>query len=115
LLCVEEVQKNNSAFQTDYGIFIHMVGPVGMAIDTADYVGYIKNTIRNALDDFPSAYFNNISLCCKTEEEHMKHVKLEIKCYFQAGQYFKAKMCEFHKLTFMYLDLIISTRGSFNI
>jgi len=41
----------------------------------ADLQGYINNAIREALDDFASAYLDVVLIYSNSEEEHVGHVK----------------------------------------
>jgi hypothetical protein len=41
----------------------------------ADFQGYINNAIREALDDFASAYLDDVLTDSNCEEEHISHVK----------------------------------------
>ena len=77
----------------------------------ADFQGYINNVIREALDDFASAYLDDILIYSKSEEEHVGHVKWIMQRLLEAGLYLKPEKCEFHKETVRYLGLIISTKG----
>jgi len=77
----------------------------------ADFQGYISNAIREALDDFASAYLNNILIYSDSEEEHVDHVKWIMQRLLKAALYLKPEKCEFHKETVRCLRLIISTNG----
>jgi len=77
----------------------------------ADFQGYINNTIREALDDFASAYLDDILIYSDSEEEHVGHVKWIMQRLLEAGLYLKPEKCEFHKEKVRYLGLIISTKG----
>jgi len=83
----------------------------GTTYAPADFQGYINNTNREALDEFASAYVGDILMNCNLEEEHKEHVKWIIQSVQNAGQYLKLEKCEFHKKTFWYFRLIISTNG----
>ena len=45
-----------------------------------DFQGYINNTIWGALDDFASAYLDDILIYSDSEEEHVEHVKWVMQC-----------------------------------
>jgi pentose-5-phosphate-3-epimerase len=76
-----------------------------------DFQVYINDTIREALDVFVSAYFDDILMHSDSMEEHEQHIKWIMECLLQAGLYFKPEKCEFHKDTVKYLGLVISTKG----
>jgi len=99
------------AFRTRYGLFEPMVMQFGTTYAPADFQGYINNTIREDLDDFASAYLDDILLYSDSEEEHVEHVKWVMRRLLEAGLYLKPEKCKFHKETVRYLGLIISTMG----
>jgi len=78
---------------------------------SADFQGYINNTIREALDEFASAYFDDILIYSNFKEEHVWHVKWIMQRLLKAGLCLKLEKCEFRKETVRYLGLIISTKG----
>lgn len=55
----------------------------------ADFQSYINNTIREALDDFASAYLDDILIYSNLEEDHVEHVKWAIQCLLEARLYLK--------------------------
>jgi len=65
----------------------------------AHFQGYINNTIREALDDFASAYLDDILIYSNSEEEHVEHVKWVMQQLLEAGLYLRPEKCEFHKQT----------------
>jgi hypothetical protein len=111
LLRVKERDEHKLAFRTRYGLYEPTVMQFGTTNAPADFQGYINNTIREALDDFASAYLDDILIYSDSEEEHVGHVKWIMQRLLQAGLYLKPEKCEFHKETVRYLGLIISTKG----
>jgi len=109
LLRVEERDEHLLAFWTRYGLFEPTVMQFGTTNAPADIQGYINNTIPEALDDFASAYLDDILIYSNSEEEHEGHVKWVMQRLLDAGLYLKPEKCEFHKTTVTYLGLIIST------
>jgi len=76
-----------------------------------DSLGYINGAIREALDDFPSAYLDDILIYSNLEEEHVEHVKWIIQHHLQAGVDLNPEKSEFPLETVRYLGLIISRKG----
>jgi len=60
LLQIKEGDQHKLAFWTRYGLFEPTVMQFGTTNAPADVQGYIKNIIWKALDDFVSAYFDDI-------------------------------------------------------
>ena len=77
----------------------------------ADFQGYINNAIREDLDEFASAYLDDVLIYSDSEETHVGYVKWIMQLLLEAGLYLKPEKCEFHKETVRYLGLIISTKG----
>jgi len=110
LLRGKEGDEHKLAFRTWYGLFEPTVMQFGMINAPADFLGYINNTIREALDEFASAYLDDILIHSNSEEEHEGHVKWIMQQLLDAGLYMKPEKCEFHKTTVRYLGFIISTK-----
>jgi len=51
-----------------------------MTNSPADFNGYINTTLREALDDFASAYLDDIFIYSDSEDEQVEHVKWVMKC-----------------------------------
>ena len=111
LLRVKEGDEHKLAFRTRYRLYEPTVMQFGTTNAAVDFQGYINNTIREALDDFVSAYLDDILIDSDSEEEHVGHVKWIMQRLLEAGLYLKPEKCEFHKETVRYLGLIISTKG----
>ena len=99
------------AFRTGYGLFEPTVMQFGTTNAPADFQGYVTNAIREALDEFPSAYLDDILIYSNSQEEHEDHVKWIMQRLLDAGLYLKPEKCEFHKDIVKYLELIIPTNG----
>jgi hypothetical protein len=76
----------------------------------ADFQGYMKYAIREALDDFASVYLDDMLIYSDSEEEHVRHVNWIMQQSLEAGLYVKPEKSEFHQETVRYLGLIISTK-----
>jgi len=100
------------AFWTRYGLYEPTVMQFGTTNAPADFQGYINNPIREALDDFASAYLDDILIYSDSEEEHVGHGTCIMQRLLDSGLYLKPEKCEFHKETVRYLQLIISTKGN---
>jgi hypothetical protein len=75
LLWVKEGDEHKLAFRTRYGLYEPTVMQCGTTNAPADFQGYINNAITEALDDFASAYRDDILIYNDSEEEHIGHVK----------------------------------------
>jgi len=108
LVWVKEGDAHKLAFRTRYGLFEPLVMQFGTTNVPAAFQGYINNRIWEALDNFPSAYLDDILIYSDSEEEHVEHVKWVMKRILEAGPYLKPERCAFHKETLRDLGSIIS-------
>jgi hypothetical protein len=51
----------------------------------AEFQGYINNTIREALDDFASAYLDDVLIHSNSDKEHVGLVKWIIEHLLEAA------------------------------
>jgi hypothetical protein len=75
LLRVKEGDKHFLAFRTRYGLYEPTVMQFWTTYAPAGFKGYINDAIREALDDFASAYLDDVLIYSDSEEEHVGHVK----------------------------------------
>jgi hypothetical protein len=75
LLWVKEGDEHKLAFRTRYGLYGPTVMQFGTTNAPADFQGYINNAIMEAMDDFASAYLDDVLIYSNSEEEHVGHVK----------------------------------------
>jgi len=108
---VKKGDEHKLAFRTRYGLYEPTVMQFGTSNAPGDFQGFINIAIREALDDFASAYLDDVLIYSDSKEEHVGHVKWIIQRLLEAGLYLKPEKCEFHKETVRYLGLIISTNG----
>jgi len=111
LLRVKEGDEHKLDLCMRYGLYEPTAMQFGTTNAPADFQGYINSAIREALDDFASAYLDDILIYSDPDKEHVRHVKWIMQRLLEAGLYLKPEKCEFHKETVRYLGLIISTKG----
>lgn len=100
-----------TAFRTRYGLFEYRVMPFGLANVPSSFQNFINDTLKGYLDEFCTAYIEDILIFSKTIEEHQEHVKKVLMRLKEAGFQIDIKKCEFHKQSVKFLGLIISTEG----
>jgi len=99
LVLVKNGDECKLAFRTRYGLYEPIVMQFGTTTAPAHFQGYINNAIREALDDFASAFLDDVLLYSDFEEEHVRHVKWIMQRLLEAGLYLKPEKWEFHKET----------------
>ena len=75
------------------------------------FQNYINNTLCEYLDDFCTAYLNDILIYSDNEAEHEIHVKHVLQKLEEAGLQADITKCTFHVTQVSYLGLIIITEG----
>ena len=73
-LRVEDEDGHELSFRTRYGLFEPTVMKFWKTNAPAEFQGYINNAIREALDEFASAYWDDVLIYSDSEEEHEGHV-----------------------------------------
>ena len=63
------------------------------------------------LDNFITAFMDNLIIYSKNETEHEKHVKMVLERLCMAGLQVSIKKCEFHITQTKYLGFILITEG----
>ena len=63
------------------------------------------------LDNFITAFVDNLIIYSKNETEHEQHVKMVLEQLCTAGLQASIKKCEFHITQTKYLGFILTTEG----
>jgi len=103
--------EHKLAFGTRYGVLEDTITQFGTTNAPGDFQCHINYAIREAFDEFSSAYLDDDLINSHLEEAHEGHFKWIMQRLLDAGLYLKPEKCEFHKDTVKYLGLIISTKG----
>jgi hypothetical protein len=74
LLWVNEGDKHKLAFQIRYGLYEPTAMQFGTTNGPADFQSYINHAMREAFDDFASAFLDDVVIYSDSEDEHIGHV-----------------------------------------
>ena len=85
--------------------------PFGLCNGPASFQNYINDTLHEYLDDFCTAYLDDILIYSDNEAEHEIHVKRVLQKLEEAGLQADITKCAFHVTQVPYLGLIIITEG----
>jgi hypothetical protein len=72
---MKEGHEKLTAFLTRFGLFESLVIPFGLTGAPTTFQRFINDSLRDYLDQFCSAYLDDILIYSKTEEEHQEHVR----------------------------------------
>lgn len=103
--------RDYTTFRTRYGTFRYNVLPFGLTNGPATFQKFINEILMEYLDDFCSAYMDDILIWSETEEEHQTHVRQVLERLKKAGLQADIKKCEFHVTETRFLGFIIGTKG----
>ena len=104
-------EEEKTAFLTRYGLFEYVVMPFGLCNAPSTFQAFINDILREYLDDFCSAYLDDILIYSNDTETHIQHVGKVLTKLQQAGLYLDINKCQFHVHEVKYLGLIITTSG----
>ena len=100
-----------TAFRTRFGLYEYLVMPFGLANAPSSFQNHINDTLRGYLDEFCTAYIDDILIFSNSLEEHHTHVRKVLKRLSDARLQIDIKKCEFHVQSVKFLGLIITTDG----
>ena len=100
-----------TAFITRFGLYESLVTPFGLQGAPAAFQNYVNDTLYDILDDYATAYLDDILIYSGTLEEHTKHVREVLKRLIDAGLQIDISKCEFYTKKTRYLGLIITPGG----
>ena len=97
-----------TAFRTRYGLYEWLVTPFGLANAPSTFQKYINWTLREHLDDFCSAYIDDVLIYSSgTVEDHRTKVKIVLEKLSSAGLFLDIGKCEFEVKETKYLGFIV--------
>lgn len=100
-----------TTFRTRYGAYKCKVLPFGLTNGPATYQRYMNDILFDYLDDFCTAYLDDILIYSDNLLEHDMHVNKVLARLDAAGLQADIKKCEFNVMSTKYLGFIISTDG----
>lgn len=100
-----------TTFKTRYGSFKYKVMPFGVTNGPATFQRYINTVLGEYLDDFTTAFVDDILIYSETYEEHVQHVKMVLQRLREAGLQASLGKCEFHTQSTRFLGFIVGVDG----
>jgi hypothetical protein len=71
--------------------------PFGLTNASADFQDLINDVLHQFLDDFCTAFLNDILIYCNTLDEHKEQVYKVLEVLSNTGLHLKLGKCHFHK------------------
>ena len=85
--------------------------PFGLANALSSFQNFINNILYGMLDEFCTAYINDILIYSNSKKEYQTHIQKVLAALQKVGLQVDIDKCEFHVTKISYLGLIISTEG----
>jgi transposase InsO family protein len=108
---MDPASEEYTTFRTRYGAYKCKVLPFGLTNGPATYQRYMNDVLFDYLDDFCTAYLDDILIYSEDPLKHQDHVKKVLQRLQDAGLQVDLKKCEFGVTRTKYLGFIISTSG----
>lgn len=103
-------QLSNAKF-CRYGLFEPLVLPFGLCNGPASFQAYINHALRGLLDNFCTAYMDDILIYSNSLIDHRQHVRTVLQRLREHGLHVDISKCSFETTKVTYLGLIVSTEG----
>ena len=110
-LRLREEDEDLTTFRTRYGSYKYKVLPFGLTGGPATFQRYINETLIHGLDEYCSAYLDDVLIFSNSLEEHQVHVTEVLQRLKEADLQANLQKCKFHVEKTKYLGFIVSTEG----
>jgi hypothetical protein len=100
-----------TTFRTRYGAYKYRVMPFGLTNGPATFQRFVNETFMDYLDDFLTAFIDDLLIYSNNKLEHEEHVKKVLTRLREAGLQASISKCEFHVTRTKYLGFIVTTEG----
>ena len=100
-----------TAFNTRYGQFEYLVMPFGLCNAPATFQSYINSSLQEYLDQFTTAYLDDVLIYSETKEEHEKQVLKVLRRLRERGLQLDIDKCEFFVSEVKYLGMYVGING----
>ena len=108
---MDPIDKEKTAFITDYGIYEFNVMPFGLTNAPATFQRTMNKIFARILGDFVVVYLDDLNVFSRNFNEHLKHLREVFERLRNAGLKLKAKKCQFFKKELAFLGHIVGEDG----
>src|SRR5205807_3192352 len=95
-----------TTFRTRYSAYRFKVLPFGLTNGPATFQRFINNTLMGYLDDFYSAYIDDILIFSENQKDHEEYMQKVLQRLREAGLQADLKKCKFHVVKTKFLGFI---------
>ena len=107
LIRMKTKKEWKTIFWTRYKHYEYTMMSFKLTNVSTTYQEMINDTLREHLNVFVIAYFNDILIYFKTLIEYEQHVRRILQCLKQRRLLFKLEKCEFHKFEVEFFEFVI--------
>lgn len=101
-----------TAFRTRFGLFEWLVCPFGLSGAPATFQRYINSLLRDHLDDFASAYMDDVIIYSNgSKDDHFRKVRQVLRKLWDGGLFLDPAKSEFARKKIKYLGFIVHADG----
>lgn len=100
-----------TAFITRFGLYETLVTPFGLCGAPSTFQHYINDTLYDALDQYATAYLDDIIIYSDNPDQHTQHVREVLRRMISAGLQIDVAKCEFDTTRTKYLGIIVTPGG----
>lgn len=108
---IAEGHEWKTAFITRFGLYESLVTPFGLCGAPATFQRYINDVLYDILNDYTTAYLDDILIYSSDVKEHTAHVREVLRRLAKADLQIDLAKCEFGVTRTKYLGLIITPGG----
>src|SRR5438876_2073627 len=108
---IDPASEDLTTFRTRYGCYKYKVVPFGLTNGPATYQRYMNDVLFDYLNDFCTAFLDDILIYSDNELEHEEQVRKVLQRLHEAGLQADIKKLEFSVKHTKYLGFIISADG----
>jgi hypothetical protein len=108
---IAEGHEDLTTFRTRFGSYRYRVLPFGLTNGPATFQRYINDALLDILDEYVTAYMDDILIYDEDPLLHTAHVQEVLRRLDKAGLQVDIRKCEFNVTETKFLGLIVSTEG----